>query len=108
MESEPGRDHLCPISSSITVDLHFSPPDASRSGAGRHASDPVCLRPHGILSGSLLPELLGEPDEHSFGTPDVAEPIHLFILGHFADERRAAFAEPDERIVDVFHGEHDA
>ena len=27
---------------------------------------------HGIRSGSLLPELLGEPDENSFGTADVA------------------------------------
>src|SRR5574341_2286954 len=66
------------------------------------------LTSYGILSGSLLPELLGEPDENSFGTPDVAEPIHVLILDHFADELRAAFAEPDERIVDVFHGEHDA
>jgi hypothetical protein len=63
---------------------------------------------HGIRSGSLLPELLGEPDEDSFGTPDVAEPIHVFILDHFADELRAAFAEPGKRIVDVLHGEHDA
>jgi hypothetical protein len=63
---------------------------------------------HGVLSGSLLPELLGEPDENSFGTPDVAEPIHVFILDHFANELRAAFAEPGERIVDVLHGEHDA
>ena len=63
---------------------------------------------HGIRSGSLLLELLGEPDENSFGTPDVAEPIHVSILDHFADELRAAFAEPDERIVDVLHGEHDA
>lgn len=44
-------------------------------------------------SGSLLPKLLGEPDENSFGTPDVAEPIHVFVLDHFADELRAAFAE---------------
>src|SRR5438094_9848084 len=63
---------------------------------------------YGILSGSLLPELLGEPDENSFGTPDVAEPIHVFILDHFADELRAAFAESGECIVDVLHGEHDA
>src|SRR5438105_11097298 len=63
---------------------------------------------HGIRSGSLLPELLGEPDENSFGTPDVAEPIHVFILDHFADELRAAFAESGERIVDVLYGEHDA
>src|SRR5512145_3407509 len=66
------------------------------------------LASYGILSGSLLPELLGEPDEYSLGTPDVAEPIHVFILDHFADELRAASAEPGERIVDVLHGEHDA
>src|SRR5712664_1380887 len=59
-------------------------------------------------SGSLLPELLGKPDENSFGAPDVAEPIRVFVLDHFADELRAAFAEPGERIVDVLHGEHDA
>src|SRR6266542_1040576 len=63
---------------------------------------------HGIRSGSLLPELLGEPDENSFGTPDVAKPIHVFILDHLANELRAAFAESCERIVDIFHGEHDA
>ena len=63
---------------------------------------------HMCSSGSLLPELLGEPDENSFGAPDVAEPIRVFVLDHFADELRAAFAEPGERIVDVLHGEHDA
>ena len=62
----------------------------------------------GIRSGSLLVKLLREPDENPFGTSDVAEPIHIFILGHFADERRTEFAEPGKRIVDVFHGEHDA
>ncbi len=40
--------------------------------------------------------------------PDIAEPIRVFVLDHFADELRAAFAEPGERIVDVLHGEHDA
>src|SRR5258706_1397719 len=63
---------------------------------------------HMCSSGSLLPELLGKPDEKSFGAPDVAEPILVFVLDHFADEFRAAFAEPGERIVDVLHGEHDA
>src|SRR5262245_2501096 len=63
---------------------------------------------HGIRSGSLLPELLGEPQEDPFGTADVAEPIRVLILDHFADDRRAAFAEPGERVVDVLHGEHDA
>src|SRR5437899_10829250 len=66
------------------------------------------LMSHGIRSGSVLPELLGEPDENPFGTPDVAKPIHVFILDHFADELRAVFAESGERIVDVLHGEHDA
>ena len=63
---------------------------------------------YGILSGSLLPELFGEPDENSFRTTNIAESIHVFILDYFADELRAALAEPDERIVDVLHGEHDA
>src|SRR5688500_17691551 len=59
-------------------------------------------------SGGLLPELLGKPDENSFGAPDVAEPIRVFVPDYFADELRAVFAEPGERIVDVLHGEHDA
>src|SRR5262249_52392559 len=53
-------------------------------------------------------EFLGETDEKSFGPPDVAEPIRVFVLDHFADELRPALAEPDQRIVDVLHGEHDA
>src|ERR687892_1674453 len=60
------------------------------------------------LSRNGLPELLGEPDEKSFGAADVAEPVHVFVLDHFADELRAVLAEPGERIVDVVHGEHDA
>jgi hypothetical protein len=56
----------------------------------------------------MLPEFLGEPDKNSFGSPDVAEAIRVFVLDHFADELRAAFTEPGERVVDVLHGEHDA
>src|SRR6266498_3783235 len=63
---------------------------------------------HRIRSGSLLTELLGEPDENAFRTPDVAKPIHVFILDHLANELRATFAESGERIVDILHGEHDA
>jgi hypothetical protein len=37
---------------------------------------------------------LGEPDEKSFGPTDVAEPIHVFVLDHLADELRALLAEP--------------
>src|SRR6185503_19440479 len=55
-----------------------------------------------------LAELLGEPDEESFGSADVAEPIRVLVLDHFANELRAARAEPGERRVDIVHGEHDA
>src|SRR4051812_31789995 len=61
-----------------------------------------------MVVGTLRMYRLGQPDENPFGATDVAEPIHVFILNHFADKLRAAFAEPGERIVDVLHGEHDA
>jgi hypothetical protein len=32
---------------------------------------------HGILSGGLLPELLGEPDENSFGTSPIRKVLTL-------------------------------
>jgi hypothetical protein len=51
---------------------------------------------------------LGKPNQNSFGSTDVAEPIRVFVLDHFADKLRAAFAEPGERIVNVIHSEHDA
>lgn len=60
------------------------------------------------LPESLLPKLLGTADKNSFGAPDVAKSIRVFVLNHFADELRAAFAEPCEGIVYVRHGEHDA
>src|SRR5215212_6177203 len=72
------------------------------------ATSGAAVRFDGILSGSLLTELFGEPDENSFGTPDIAEPVHVFVLDDFANQLRAAFAEPHERIVDIVHGEHDA
>ncbi len=39
---------------------------------------------------------------------DVAKPTRVFVLDDFADELRAARAEPLKRLVDVIHGEHDA
>src|SRR5690242_19727679 len=59
-------------------------------------------------SGNLLPELLGEADEDSFGAADIAEAIRVLVLDHFADDLGAAFGEAGERIVDVLDGEHDA
>jgi hypothetical protein len=53
-------------------------------------------------------ELFGEPDEESVGPADVAEPIRVFVLHHFAaDELRAPLAEPSESLIDVVHSEHD-
>lgn len=52
-------------------------------------------------------ELLGEADEKSFGPADVAEPIRVFMPDYFADELRAAIAEPFQRLVDVVHGGQD-
>src|SRR5689334_15044917 len=60
------------------------------------------------LYGNALGELLGEPDEQTFGSADVAEPIRVFVLHHVADELRAARAEPGECLVDVVYGEHNA
>src|SRR5690242_8443238 len=57
---------------------------------------------------NTLPELLGKPDQQSFGPADVAEPIRVLVLDHFADELRATLAEPGERLVEVVDGEHDA
>jgi hypothetical protein len=37
-------------------------------------------------------DFLREPDEESFGTSDVAEPIRVFVPDQFADELRAALA----------------
>ena len=54
-------------------------------------------------------KFLGQPDEESFGSADVAEPIRVLVSDHFAaDKLRAVLTEPDERIVDVVHGKHDA
>src|SRR3954471_21581482 len=52
-------------------------------------------------------EFLGEADEKSLGPPDVADPVHVFVLNHFVNELCTVFAKPGERIVDVVDGEHD-
>jgi hypothetical protein len=81
-----------------------------RPRTGRSVSD--ALTDIGQTSPSVLvlrsAEFLGEPDEKPFRPADVAEPIRVLILHHFADELRAALAEPFKCLVDVFHGEHDA
>ena len=46
-------------------------------------------------------EFLGESDEKPSRPADVAQSIRDFILDYFADEPRAALAQPLERVVDV-------
>lgn len=53
-------------------------------------------------------KFLGESDEKPSRPADVAEPIGVLIVHDFADELRAALAEPLKRLVDVIKGEHDA
>jgi hypothetical protein len=87
-----------------TTNSSINPSSANACGS----FTPLTYLSLSIRSGSLLPELLSEPDENSFGTADVAKSIRVLVLDHFADDLGAAFAEPGERIVDVLHGEHDA
>jgi hypothetical protein len=53
-------------------------------------------------------QFLGEADEKPFRPADIAEPIRVLILDDFADELRAAIAEPCKSLVEIVHGEHDA
>src|SRR5438067_13109178 len=43
-------------------------------------------------------DLLGQLDEDGLGPSDVAEPIHVFVLDHFADQLRAESAVTAEGI----------
>jgi hypothetical protein len=48
---------------------------------------------------------LSEPDVKAVGPADVAEPVRVFVLNHFAaDELRAVLTEPGKRLVDVVDG----
>src|SRR6185312_1844531 len=52
---------------------------------------------------------LGQPDEKPFRSANVAEPIYVLVLDHFAaDKLCAVLAEPGECLVDVVYGKHDA
>jgi hypothetical protein len=61
-----------------------------------------------IGDASLSVKFLGESDEKSFGSADIAEPIRILIPDDFSYELRASPAKPGKRLVDVIHGKHDA
>src|SRR5205085_12200317 len=66
-------------------------------------------RPAGGLSGSIrLTDLLGESDDDAFRPADVAKPIRVLVLRHFAYQLRPVGEQARDDSVDVFDGEHDA
>src|SRR5262245_46065147 len=56
----------------------------------------------------VLAELLGKPDNDALGAADVAEPIRVLVLHHFANQFGAVGAQARDDDVDVIDGEHDA
>lgn len=45
-------------------------------------------------------KFLGKPDENSFGSTDVTEPVYVLIVDHFTYELRAARADPFQSAID--------
>jgi hypothetical protein len=76
--------------------------------AGPYAAKFRRVRGVGPRDPSILSGVHGGCRCQGSAAANVAEPIHLFILDDFANDMRAALAEPFERLVDVVHGEHDA
>src|SRR4051812_45297877 len=82
---------------------------------GRFSRGPASVALHGPLCELMGPrlrrltEFFGESDQKSFGAPDIAKSVHVFVLDDFtADELCAVLSEPGERLVKVVHGEHHA
>ena len=55
-----------------------------------------------------LSELLGKRDNDALRTANVAEPVHVFVLGDFAYELGTMCAQAREDVLDAVDGEHDA
>jgi hypothetical protein len=52
-------------------------------------TSPILSRIENRTRSNASAEFLGEPNEKPFGATDVAEPIRVFVLDHFADELSA-------------------
>ena len=85
-----------------------SPHRDGEPGPGDPNSELSALAFDRILSGSLLPELLREPDENALGSPNIAEPVNVFVIDDLIDYGRTEFGEAGERVVDVVDGKHNA
>ena len=75
----------------------------------------ACMRPLPIPSGAapaapmeVSAELLGQSDDDALRPADVAEPIRVLVLNHFAYQLSPVGAQARDDSVDVFDGEHDA
>ena len=70
---------------------------------------PRLVQPRSTCNRGGSAKCLGQPDEQSFRSADVTEPIGVLVLDHFeAFQFCAVLAEPGERLVEVVHGKHDA
>src|SRR3569832_1777603 len=57
---------------------------------------------------SPLSDALGQPDEDSLWSPDVAEPIDALVFDHFVHDLRAVLGLLRQRVVEIIPREHDA
>ena len=49
---------------------------------------------------------LGEPNENPFMSADIAEPVGVFILNHFPNQRGPVPVKSVEQLVNIVNGEH--
>src|SRR5213082_1007540 len=64
--------------------------------------------PAGVSRSIRLADLLGQSDDDAFRSADVAKPIRVLVLHHFAYQLGAVGEQARDDSVDVFDGEHDA
>src|ERR687897_3416998 len=53
-------------------------------------------------------ELFSQRYDDAPWTPHVAQPVHVLVLGHFADEFGAVGAHASDSVLDAFDRKHDA
>lgn len=54
----------------------------------------------------FVTEFFCQPNEQSFDSSNVAEPISVFVLDYLTNELRTMFTESGYYLVNVFHSEH--
>src|SRR5438132_4940403 len=64
--------------------------------------------PAGVSRSIRLADLLGQSDDDAFRPADVAKPIRVLVLHHFAYQLGPVGEQARDDGVDVFDGEHDA